>query len=415
VAVALADRTEGGASPGALEGVRVVDMSTVVMGPFATQILGDLGADVIKVEPPGGEPTRHVFPQRHPGMSALSMNVNRNKRSLAVDLKNPKGVEILFELLDTADLLVTNLRSGALDRLGLGYERLAERFPRLIYCHAQGFRSDSALANRAAYDEIVQAASGLADLMRRVTGKPYYVPTILGDKLCSLTIVYSALAALHRRDRTGRGQLVEVPMTDTLLAFNLVEHLEGYTFEPPLGPMGFGRSVTPTHRAVRTKDGWACILPYSLKNIHDFLAAAGRADLAGDPRFTTPAGLAEHRAELYELIERIAPEKTTADWEALCVERGIPFSPVLDITKVTEDPYVTEGNLIREAEHPTEGTYRIVQPPVRLSANPATVRRHPPRPGEHSAEVLAELGHPLREIQELAAAGVVAAELAEGR
>jgi crotonobetainyl-CoA:carnitine CoA-transferase CaiB-like acyl-CoA transferase len=403
----------GGA--GALDGVRVVDMSTVVMGPFAAQILGDLGADVIKVEPPAGEPTRQVFPQRHPGMSALSMNVNRNKRSLGVDLKNPKGVEILFELLDTADILVTNMRSGALDRLGLGYDRLAATFPRLIYCHAQGFRSDSKLANRAAYDEIVQAASGLSDLMRRVTGRPYYVPTILGDKLCSLTIVYSVLAALHGRQQTGRGQLVEVPMTDTLLAFNLVEHLEGYTFEPPAGRMGFGRSVTPTHRAAATLDGWACILPYSLKNIHDFFLAAGRADLADDPRFATPAGLAQHRAELYELVELLAVEKTTAEWERLCEEHSIPFSPVLDIEKVTEDPYVAEGNLIQLAEHPSEGAYRIVQPPVRFSGSPATVRRHSPRPGEHSADVLTELGHSPDQIRDLAKLGVVAVEPTEVR
>jgi crotonobetainyl-CoA:carnitine CoA-transferase CaiB-like acyl-CoA transferase len=396
-------------SAGVLDGVRVVDMSTVVMGPYAAQIMGDLGADVIKVEPPAGEPTRQVFPQRHPGMSALSMNVNRNKRSLGVDLKNPRGVELLFEVLATADILVTNMRQGALERLGLTYDRIAERFPRLIYCHAQGFRSDSALANRAAYDEIVQAASGLADLMRRVTGKPYYVPTILGDKLCSLTIVYSAVSALYGRERTGRGQLVEVPMTDTLLAFNLVEHMEGNTFEPPLGPMGFGRSVTPTHRAARTKDGWACILPYSIKNIHDFLVFTGQEDLAEDPRFSTPAGLATSRAELYELIESAAAERTTAEWDEFCSAHSIPFSPVLNIEKVTEDPYVREGNLIEIAEHPSEGAYKVVRPPVRLSGSPATVRRHAPRPGEHSAELLAELGHGQDEIEQWAAAGVVTA------
>jgi crotonobetainyl-CoA:carnitine CoA-transferase CaiB-like acyl-CoA transferase len=397
------------AAAGALRGIRVVDLSTVVMGPWAAQILGDLGADVIKVEPPPGENTRQVFPQRHPGMSALAMNVNRNKRSLGVDLKDPKGLDVLLELLDTTDILVTNMRSGALRRLGLDHERLAERFPRLIYCHAQGFRSDSKLAERAAYDEIVQAASGLADLMLRVTGRPYYVPTILGDKLCSLTIVYSVLAALYGREHTGRGQLVEVPMTDTLIAFNLVEHMEGHTFEPPIGPMGFGRSVTPTHRAVRTRDGWACVLPYSIRNIQDFLAFAGRRDLVDDARFTTNAGLAEHRTELYELIERIAAEHTTAEWESFCAEHSIPFAPVLDIERVTEDPYVVDGDLVHVAEHPTEGAYRMVRPPVRFSDTPADVRRHCPRPGEHTAELLAELGHSADDIQDLMARGVVTA------
>ncbi|WP_308203906.1 CaiB/BaiF CoA transferase family protein [Goodfellowiella coeruleoviolacea] len=397
----------------ALAGVRVVDMSTVVMGPFAAQIMGDLGADVIKVEPPDGESTRRLHPQRHPGMSALAMNVNRNKRSLGVNLKDPRGREILLKLLENTDILVTNMRSGALQRLNLDHHQIADRFPRLIYCHAQGFRSDSVLANRAAYDEIVQAASGLSDLMRRVTGRPYYVPTVLGDKLCSLTTVYSALAALHSRDRTGRGQLVEVPMTDTLLAFNLVEHMEGLTFEPPLGPIGFSRSVTPTHRAVATKDGWACILPYSVRNIQDFLVFIGRPDLAEDPRFTTPAGLVQHQAELYELIEETAVRATTAEWERFCAEHSIPFAPLLDIEKVTEDPYVTEGELIQVAEHPTEGAYRVVRPPVRFSATPATIRRHCPRPGEQSAEVLSEIGYPAEAIRDLVARGVVGAELVD--
>jgi crotonobetainyl-CoA:carnitine CoA-transferase CaiB-like acyl-CoA transferase len=204
-------------------------------------------------------------------------------------------------------------------------------------------------------------------------------------------------------------------MTDTLLAFNLVEHMEGHTFEPPLGPMGFGRSVTPTHRAARTKDGWACILPYSLKNIHDFLVVAGRPDLAEDRRFTTPAALAEHRTELYELVERLALEKTTAQWEQLCAERSIPFAPVLDIEKVTENPYVTEGNLVEVAEHPTEGAYRIVRPPIQLSGTPATVRRHSPRPGEQTAEILTELGHSADEIRQLAANGVITVAFAEAR
>jgi crotonobetainyl-CoA:carnitine CoA-transferase CaiB-like acyl-CoA transferase len=249
--------------------------------------------------------------------------------------------------------------------------------------------------------------------MRRVTGKPYYVPTVLGDKLCSLTIVYSALAALYSREHTGRGQLVEVPMTDTLIAFNLVEHMEGNTFEPPIGPMGFARSVTPTHRAARTKDGWACILPYSVKNIQDFLAFAGRHDLVQDPRFTTPAGLATHQAKLYELIEQVAPDRTTAEWERFCDEHSIPFSPVLDIEKVTEDPYVIEGGLIKIAEHPTEGMYKVVQPPVRMSATPPAVRRHCPRPGEQTAHVLAELGYRPEQIREMASLGVLSPQFAD--
>jgi crotonobetainyl-CoA:carnitine CoA-transferase CaiB-like acyl-CoA transferase len=222
-------------SEGALHGIRVIDLSSVVMGPYATQIMGDLGADVVKVESPAGDSTRRTHPQRHDGMGALALNVNRNKRSVELDLKTAAGHEAFLRLVKTADVLVTNMRPGALRRLGLDYERLAELNPRLVYCNAQGFRTDSDRAGLAAYDEIVQASSGMADLMRRATGTPTYVPTILADKLCALTIVYSVLAAVVHQRTTGRGQRVEVPMADTMLAFNLVEHLAGHTFEPAIG------------------------------------------------------------------------------------------------------------------------------------------------------------------------------------
>jgi crotonobetainyl-CoA:carnitine CoA-transferase CaiB-like acyl-CoA transferase len=385
---------------GALHGVRVIDLSSVVMGPYAAQIMGDLGADVIKVESPGGDVARKTFPQRHAGMGALALNVNRNKRGVELDLKTEAGHAAFLRLLEDADILVTNMRPGALDRLGLGYEQLAAGHPKLIYCNAQGFRSDSDRAGRAAYDEIVQASSGMADLMRRATGTPTYAPTILADKLCALTIVYSALAALVHQRATGQGQRVEVPMADTMLAFNLVEHLAGHTFEPAAGPMGFNRSMTPGHHAVRTSDGWACILPYTEKNISDFFTAAGRPDLADDARFNTPASRAKHYGELYEEVEAVSVERTTAEWERICEGLSIPFAPVLELEDAENDPYFTESGLISLAEHPTEGTYRRVGPPMVLSGTPAAVRRHTPALGEHTAEVLGELGYSAEEIAE---------------
>jgi crotonobetainyl-CoA:carnitine CoA-transferase CaiB-like acyl-CoA transferase len=392
---------------GALHGIRVIDMAAVVMGPYAAQILGDLGADVIKVEPPTGDMTRHTRPQRHEGMGALALNVNRNKRSLAVDLKSAEGRDVFLDLVRSADVLITNTRPGGLRRLGLDYESLAQVNPRLVYTSAQGFRGDSDRADHAAYDEIVQSGSGLADLMRRATGAPTYVPTILADKVCALTIVYATLAAVIHQRATGEGQHVEVPMTDTMLAFNLVEHLAGQTFEPPTGPVGFPRSLSAGHRAMATADGWACIIPYTSRDIRNFFAAIDRPDLAEDERFATPARLARHYTDLYQLIEQVSPSRTTAEWAEICARHSIPFSPVLDLDHAAEDDYVTSGGLLSVAEHPTEGPYRVVANPLEFSATPPTIRCHTPALGQHTTELLTELGYDADAISALVEKSVV--------
>lgn len=397
-----------------LAGIRVIDMAAVVMGPYACQLLGDLGADVVKVEPPAGDMTRRSEPRGRGGMGALALNVNRNKRSVALDLKSDQGRRAMLELIRGADVLVTNNRPAALQRLGLDYEAVAEVNPRLVYCSAQGFRSDSPQADRAAYDEIVQSASGLTDLMRRATGQPTYVPTILADKVCSLTIVYSVLAAVIHQRATGRGQHIEVPMADTLLAFNLVEHLAGQTFEPPAGPVGFPRSLSPGHGAMPTADGWACIIPYTPRNIHDFFTAIGRSDVAEDPRFADAETMAAHHSDLYDLIAKVAPGRTTAEWASLCAEQSIPFSPVLDLDDAPVDEYMTGGGLLQVAEHPTEGAYRVIGNPLRFSDTPATARTHPPRLGQHSAEVLAELGYAAADVAAMAEQGVTVVDETTG-
>ncbi len=360
------------------------------MGPYAAQLLGDMGADVIKVEPPAGDLTRITHPQRHAGMGQLALNVNRNKRGIVLDLKSPEGQTALVKLVSTTDILLTNMRPGALARLGLDYERLSTANPKLIYCNAQGFRTDSDRAGLAAYDEIVQASSGFVDLMRRATGQPNYAPSILADKVCALTITYAVLAALVHQRATGAGQQVEVPMTDTLLAFNLVEHLSGHTFEPPMGATGFNRSMAEPHRAVRTKDGWACILPYTDRNIAAFFEAVGEPDLVADQRFQDPGQRANNFSALYALVEQFAPMYTTEEWQEICGARSIPFAPVLELEDAAKDPYFEP--MLTVADHPTEGAYRQVGFPVRFSATPATIREHCPTLGQHTGEILAELG-----------------------
>ncbi|WP_086789700.1 CaiB/BaiF CoA transferase family protein, partial [Crossiella equi] len=364
--------------------------STVVMGPYAAQILGDLGADVIKIESPA-DTVRVGDYRTTPGMTPLSLNVNRNKRSVALNLKDEHDREQALALIDTADVLITNMRPGALSRLGLNYADVAERNPGLVYAHAQGFRGDSELAGHAAYDETVQASSGLVDIANRALGEPVYLPTIIGDKVSSLTIAYTVLAALVHRDRTGQGQHVEIPMTDTMIAFNLVEHLAGHAFEPPRGETGFGLSMLKGHQAVRTKDGLACVIPYNPQNYRDFFAAAGRPDLAQDPRVNGPAiDRADHEA-LAALTRECATALTTAEWAEVCAKHSIPMAPVLELDRAHEDPYVRDGHLLDTVEHPTEGPVRTVGIPVRFSATPASIRRLAPVPGQDTEEVLAEL------------------------
>ncbi|MEU4463414.1 CoA transferase [Streptomyces sp. NPDC024017] len=384
----MTDITDTVAGP--LEGVRVIDLSTVVMGPYAAQILGDLGADVIKIESPA-DTVRVGHYRTTPGMTPLNLNVNRNKRSVSLNLKDDTDRERALRLIDTADVLITNMRPGALHRLGLSYDEIAARNPGLVYAHAQGFRSDSDRAGNAAYDETVQAASGLVDIADRALGEPVYLPTIIGDKVSSLTIAYSVLAALLHRNNTGQGQLIEIPMTDTLIAFNLVEHLAGHTHVPETGPTGFALSMLKGHKAVRTKDGLACVMPYNPQNYRDFLTAAGRPDLAEDPRVNGDAIDSADHEDLAALLEVCAPALTTEEWAEVCAKHSIPMAPVLELDRAHDDPYVRDGHLLDTVEHPTEGTVRTIGIPLRFSATPGSIRRLAPVAGQDTEDVFAEL------------------------
>lgn len=374
----------GNSSCGPLAGVKVVELASVVMAPYAAELLGDLGAEVIKVEPPTGELARHYPGGRNPGMGPLFMNSNMNKRSVVCNLKDEQGRADFFDLLGEADVFITNQRPQALTKLAISYDQIGERFPQLIYCSAQGFRRGSAQYEQAAYDEIVQSAAGLTSAMKYLTGSASCVPSIIADKLSSLAIVASALAALHSRTITGKGQEVNVPMVDTIFAFTMVEHLAGNTFLPPIGDGGYGIAFNVEHGDVEASDGLISIHPYSLANMRDFLAAAGREDIADtDPYFADWANTgADARKHVYEVVREVAPALTVKEWAAVCQAHSIPMALPVDIKDPLANDYVREGDLLPEMHHSTEGDVRVRRYPVQFSGTPLKAYREAPRLGE---------------------------------
>lgn len=392
-------------NPGALDGVRIVDLTTILMGPLATRMLGDHGADVIRVESENGDSSRNSAPQRSPAMSAFSLNLQRNKRSIVLDLKHQDGLEAMLALCDGADVLVTNMRRAALERLGLDADSLRARNPDLIYCSANGYGSGGRYADKAAYDDAIQAGSGLAGLFKEPTGAPAYVPSVVVDKTVGVHIVQAVLAALFHRERHGGGQYVEVPMFETMVAFNIVEHHRGQTFEPPLGPFGYERLMTSERRPYPTADGWLCMVPYTDKNWRDFFAFIGQPELIEDDRFSTHNQRTIHTDVLYGMLGEHAPSYTTAEWVEFCDRVSIPAMPVLDLAEVGDEPHLNDVGLIEVQTHPTEGDYRVVNDPIVFSESPTGIRRHSPRLGQHTRELLGEAGFADADIERILASG----------
>ncbi|WP_420621552.1 CaiB/BaiF CoA transferase family protein [Candidatus Poriferisodalis sp.] len=383
---------------GALEGIRVVDLTTVLMGPLACRMLGDHGADVIRVETLVGDSTRNGVPARSAGMSGFSLNIQRNKRSLALDLKSPAGREAMERLLASADVLITNMRAAALERLGLDADTLRAQHPQLICCRGSGYGSGGPYRDKPAYDDAIQAASGLSDLIGRVTGEPGFVPAVIADKVTGLHVVEAVFAALFHRERTGMAQTIEVSMFETMVAFNLVEHYRGAVFEPPEGPFGYDRLLTPHRRPYPTADGWVCLLPYNDAQYRAFFTFVDRPELADDPRFASHNSRIAHVDELYALFGELSLRRTTDEWITYCDERSIPAARVMDLADLDGDPQLAAVGLVSIAEHPTEGAYRYVADPVVYSETPTRLRRHAPLLGEHAVEILSELGYDAAEI-----------------
>lgn len=401
------DFTRHALTPGALHGVTVLDLTTVVMGPFATSMLGDLGAEVIKVETLDGDITRRMGPQRNSGMTALTLGLQRNKRSIAVDLKSSEGKSVLARLVRRSDVVVSNLRPQSREDLGLTYPDLTTIRPDVILCTAQAYAEDSSRRNEPAYDDMVQAASGLTGLVEAVDGTPRYAPYVIADKVSGLYIVIGVLSALMHRSATGSGQHVEIPMVDAMIHFNLVEHLSGQTFAPPVGDFGWKRVLVPERAPYRTSDGYVCILPYTDANWRTFFTLTGLTDLLTDHRFTDIDKRHQNMGYLHSVISEITPQRSTQEWLDLCRDNNIPAARPLDLTRVTEDPYVIDHGVLRRNSHPTEGDYFSALTPLRMSESPVSLRKHAPMLGAHTAEVLSELGYTVEDITRLADNAVV--------
>ena len=397
---------------GPLGGVRVLDLTTIMLGPWATQILGDMGADVIKIESPDGDAVRGIGPARNPGMSAVFLNANRNKRSVVLDLKQPRARRALLRLAEGADVFVHNMRPAAIERLGLAYAALAAANPGIVYCATYGYGKAGPHGHRAAYDDLIQGACGLAGLVGRNAGAPAYVPTVMADKTVSLAVVGSIAMALFHRARSGEGQEIEVPMYETMVAFTMVEHLFGRTFVPPLGPAGYPRTLSPRRVPYRTRDGYVGVLPYTDKQWQAFIEILGRPDMAADERFQTMASRLANVDAVYAEVGAEMTSRTTAEWLEALDGAGIPASPINDIDDLMDEPHLEAVGFWRTVEHPSEGTLRTADVFSRFSRTPGDAAGIAPRHGEHTREVLEECGLGADEITAMCAAG--AALQAEG-
>jgi len=379
-----------------LEGIRIADLTTVIFGPYCTQILADLGASVVKVEPAVGDAFRLVGqPPVTAKMGPGHLRLNRGKRSVVWDLKSPAGRLALNKLIESSDVFIHNIRSEAVARMGMTYEVVKAIKPDIVYVHCSGFNSSGPYSSLPAYDDIIQAGAGITSLLPHVDGNPAprYFPMAMADKVSGLHAAYAVLAALLHRERTGEGQKVEVPMLESVASFTLLEHLSNKTFIPPTGTSLYKRRVDPGRQPFRTKDGYISIAPYLEYRWVRLFAAAGRGDIVEAQNLNaTGLGLAKHEDILLQALRTITPDKTTAEWLALCKDAEVPAMRANTVDELLEDPHMNAVGMFKRRIHPTEGEYIEVQPPVKFSARPFPEPSHAPQIGENTAEVLRELG-----------------------
>ncbi|HXZ93213.1 MAG TPA: CoA transferase [Burkholderiales bacterium] len=395
---------------GPLDGVRVLDLTTVVMGPYATQVLADLGADVIKVEPPEGDVMRYAWPARHRGMGHIFLNANRNKRAIALDLKQDAARDALLALARGADVLVYNIRPQAMARLRLAYEDLRSVNPRIIYVGGFGYSQRGPYAAKAAYDDLIQGAAGIPWLLKaQGADVPRYAPVIMADRTAGLHIVNAVCAALYAREKTGAGQRVDVPMFESLLQTVLGEHLGGYTFEPQAGGLGYARMLARDRRPYRTSDGHVCALIYNDKQWRAFLTLVGRPELMEAEAFRSQEARSRNFDVAYALVDEEMRKRSTAEWIAALEAADIPVQRMNSLEDIVHDPHLEAIGYFSIVEHPSEGPIRSMAVPSEWSATAPQYRRHAPRFGEHTRELLAESGLDDNAIEALIASGAAKA------
>jgi crotonobetainyl-CoA:carnitine CoA-transferase CaiB-like acyl-CoA transferase len=377
-----------------LDGIRIVDLSSVIFGPYATQMLADMGADVIKVEPPMGDISRYFGRSRATrGMGSTHMTVNRGKRSVMLDLKQPDDAEKLRKLLKTADIFIHNIRAKAIEKLGFSYESVRAIKPDIIYAHFTGFGQDGPYRDLQAYDDVIQAATGCTTLLPRADGnpKPRYIPSLIADKVAGQYGAQAMLGGIIHKLRTGEGQHIEVPMFEAFANFTLEEHLQDATMDPPLGPIGYPRQLDPNRQPFPTIDGHISIVPYTDDKFKILVGLLGEPDLVEREEFATPQGRFRNSAALYGHIARLTQAKTTAQWMEILTVAEFPAMPVRDLADVMDDPHFVETGFFRPREHPTEGRFFEMRPPIRFSADPDRKLGLAPMIGEHNQAIFDEL------------------------
>lgn len=394
-----------GAQP--LAGLKVVDMTSLAMGPLAAQTLGDYGAEVVKVESLGGDPFRATLPSRSSGMGHAFLQLNRNKQSLAIDLKAPAARQAFQRLVAGADIFMSNVRPSGMAGLALDYQAVRAINPAIIYCAAYGFSEGGPYAGRPAADDTIQAMSGLAELQGRAAGTPQLVASVVADKAVGLMLVNAILAAVIHRMKTGEGQSIEVPMFEAMVSFVMPEHLAGLSYVPAEGPSGYNRIINPMRRPHATSDGWLVVLPYTTAQWHRFFHLIGRADLAADADLADPTKRNRRLEELYGLVGAAMPSRTTAEWVAALLAADILFGEVFSAEQLLEDPHLSTVGLFQTVRHPTEGDIRLMRFPVQSSAGPTRLGRLPPLLGQHSRAVLEGAGLSPAEVDALIASGSV--------
>lgn len=390
---------------GPLSGVRVIDLTSVFMGPYCTSILGDLGADVIKVESPSGDSTRYLGPSRSQGMGGMFLQLGRNKKSIVLDLKTEKGKEVLFRLIEKADVFVHSMRPQAIEKLGLNYEEVAIVNKQIIYCNSWGFRKDGPYASQPAYDDVIQAKSGLVAVQAKLTGSPQYMATVVADKTAGIVAANSIMAALYYRERTGEGQSIEVPMFETMTAYTMLEHLFGLNFDPPLAGSMYPRSTSKFRKPYRTMDGYMCCMIYNDRQWSTFFEVTGNKEYITDERFIDIGARTRNIDALYGMVEEIMLTKTTAEWVKVFEDSDLPGTMMNTPEDLLEDEHLKEINFFQKVDHPTEGPIINVDFPVRFSKSEQELRNFAPRLGENTVQILTELGYISDEIEEIVKVG----------